>query len=262
MLGIVDDLAGRALLHDDAAVHKDEVVGHVASETHLVSDDDHGHVLGRQIADDLQHLAGQLRIQRARGLVEEQHVRIHGHGTGDGHALLLTARQVARHHRLLVRQPHASQKLAATSERLVLRHLLHADERIGDVLQHGVVREQVEILEHEPETGLCSGDDVLAPVNSASCSVVGAHREVAVGKVARIKGFQQRHAAQKRRLAAARGPDDGQHVASVHRQRNILQNLVVPERLLAVGEAYDRFAFHETPPSRGNNRDASRHGSG
>ena len=124
------------------------------------------------------------------------------------------------------------------------------------------MRKQVEILEHEPETGLCGSDDVLAPVNGSTLGIVRTDGEVAVGKVARIKGFQQRHAAQKRRLAAARGPDDGQHVASVHRQRNILQNLVVPERLLAVGEAYDRFAFHETPPSRGNNRDASRHGSG
>ena len=91
VLGVVDDLASRPLLHDDTAVHEDEVIGHIAGEAHLMGDNDHGHVLGRQIADDLQHLAGQLRIQRARGLVEEQHVRVHGHGPGDGHTLLLTA---------------------------------------------------------------------------------------------------------------------------------------------------------------------------
>ena len=41
VLRVLDDLPRRALLHDDAAVHKDRAVGHVAGKRHLVRDHDH-----------------------------------------------------------------------------------------------------------------------------------------------------------------------------------------------------------------------------
>ena len=67
------------------------MVGHIARELHLVRDDDHGHVLFRKAADDLQHAFRQLGVERRRGLVEEEHRRIEHKGAGDGHALLLPA---------------------------------------------------------------------------------------------------------------------------------------------------------------------------
>src|SRR6266436_7496758 len=40
---VVEHLLGRALFDDDAVVHKDDAVGDIAGEAHLVGDDDHGH---------------------------------------------------------------------------------------------------------------------------------------------------------------------------------------------------------------------------
>ena len=62
--GVIDHLPGVALLHDDAAVHKDHLICHIPCKGHLMGHDDHGGLLLRQGADDPQHLAGQLRVQR------------------------------------------------------------------------------------------------------------------------------------------------------------------------------------------------------
>ena len=59
--------------------------------------DDHGHAVACQVAHDPQHVADKLGIERRRGLVKEHDVRIHRQGAGDGHALLLAARKLARH---------------------------------------------------------------------------------------------------------------------------------------------------------------------
>ena len=57
---------------------------------------DHGRALLGEAADDAQHLARQLRVERAGGLVEAEDVRVHGQRAGDGHALLLPARELVR----------------------------------------------------------------------------------------------------------------------------------------------------------------------
>jgi hypothetical protein len=54
---MVKDLARRALLHDNAAVHKDHAVGDVAGKAHLVRHDDHGHAVACQVTHDTQNVA-------------------------------------------------------------------------------------------------------------------------------------------------------------------------------------------------------------
>ena len=68
----------------------------IARETHFVGDDHHGHALAREIAHHHQHLADQLRIERAGRLVEQQQVRAHRERARDPDALLLSARQPRR----------------------------------------------------------------------------------------------------------------------------------------------------------------------
>ena len=74
--GMLDDLVGIALFHDDAAVHKNHLIRHIPGEGHLMGDDDHGGPLLRQRADDLEHLAGELRVQGGGGFVEAQDIRM------------------------------------------------------------------------------------------------------------------------------------------------------------------------------------------
>ena len=48
---------------------------------------------------------------------------------------------------------------------------------------------------------------------------------------AAISGLQKIHAPQKGGLAGTAGPQDGNHIALVHLQINLLQNFKIPERL-------------------------------
>ena len=94
---MVEDLARRTLFHDNATVHKDDAVGDVAGKAHLVRHHDHSHAITCQVAHDAQDVANKLGVERRRGLVKEHDVRVHRQGAGDRHALLLTARELARH---------------------------------------------------------------------------------------------------------------------------------------------------------------------
>ena len=59
-------------------------------------DDDHGHMLLGEGADDLEHLARELGIERGGRLIEKQDLGVHLERARDGHALLLTAGELAR----------------------------------------------------------------------------------------------------------------------------------------------------------------------
>ncbi|MNO04457.1 hypothetical protein D3C81_2254930 [compost metagenome] len=54
-------------------------------------DDNHRHILLCKLADDTQHLAGQLGIKCRRRLVKQQNVRVQHQRSGDGYPLLLPA---------------------------------------------------------------------------------------------------------------------------------------------------------------------------
>ena len=67
---VLKDSRRRPLLDYDAAVHEDNIVRHIVREGHLMRDDYHGRVLLGKAADDLEHLAGKLRVEGARRLVK------------------------------------------------------------------------------------------------------------------------------------------------------------------------------------------------
>ena len=90
-VGLAEDPVRRTLLEDEALVEEDDAVGDVAREAHLVGGDEHRHPLGGELADDVQHLADELGIERAGHLVEQQQRGIHGQCADDRHALLLAA---------------------------------------------------------------------------------------------------------------------------------------------------------------------------
>jgi hypothetical protein len=61
-----------------------------------VGDHDHRHSFLGQLAHHPQDFVAQFRVQRAGRFVEEHHLRLHGQGAGDGHALLLSAGKLRR----------------------------------------------------------------------------------------------------------------------------------------------------------------------
>jgi hypothetical protein len=93
---VLEEVLGGADLDDLAVGHEDHPVGDLAGEAHLVGDDDHRHAGLGQLLHRVEHLVDHLGVERRGRLVEEHHLRLHGERPGDGHPLLLTARELAR----------------------------------------------------------------------------------------------------------------------------------------------------------------------
>ena len=91
--GAVKICVGRALLEDHAGVEEADAVGDLAGEGHLVRRDQHRHPALGELADHLEHLADELRVEGARDLVEEHQLRVHRERPHDRDALLLAARE-------------------------------------------------------------------------------------------------------------------------------------------------------------------------
>ena len=75
--------AARASLHDDHAVRQ------VNRLFHRVGDEQHrARVLARKLDQLFLHHHPGLRVQRTKGLVHQQHIRVERVGAGNRHALL------------------------------------------------------------------------------------------------------------------------------------------------------------------------------
>ena len=229
--GVLNDLPGGPLLHNDAAVHKDHLVGHVPGEGHLVGDDDHGGLLLGQVPDDLEHLAGELRVQGGGGLVKAEDIRVERQGPGDGHPLLLAAGELAGVVAGPLGEAHFGQQLPAFGLDL-LQNLLFVLLEVGlllgqqfpgqgHVFQRRVLGKEVEGLKYQaevealfPHLALPLGGGIVCVEDDRP-----AHRDgAAVGL------FQKVEAAQQGGLAAARGADDGQGLALFQGEADVLQH--------------------------------------
>ena len=108
---------------------------------------------------EVQDALDQFRVQGAGGLVEEHDFRFHGQGPGDGDALLLAAGEVAGAVVGAFGEADLGEAAAGAFPGFGLGHALDAPEGQGHVLQGGVVREEVEVLEDHADAG-CAGGPV------------------------------------------------------------------------------------------------------
>ena len=203
MLRIREQFLRRLVLLDLAVVDEDDAVGHLAGKAHLVGDHQHGDAGVGQLLHQLQYLAHHLRVQGAGGLVEQNHVRVHGQSAGNGNALLLAAGQALGVDVGLVGQTHTGQQLVgALGNGFLVLQLEQAGGQF-QVLLHGQVGEEVEVLEHHAH--------LLA--HSVDVGIVHLHPFKLDG--AGGGDLQPVQAAQKGGLAAAGGSDQAHHVAAV-----------------------------------------------
>ena len=150
VVGVGDDLLGRADLDELPFIHEVDAVSCLAGECHLMGDHDHRAALVGEALHHLEHLANKRRVQRACRFVEQQHLGLHREGPGDGHALPLTAGQAGRIFVALLPQPDLGQVRLGQFGRLFLVHPLQMDRRLDDVPDHGQMRKEVELLEQHP----------------------------------------------------------------------------------------------------------------
>ena len=132
-----------------------------------MGDDEHRHALLGQLTDNAEHLAHHRRVEGRGRLVEEDDVGLHGQSAGDGHTLFLTAGEARRIDVGLLGQSHLAQQGQSFLTCFCLQHMTQLAGREDDVLQHGLMLEEVERLEHhahllpQPVDWIAFGEDVL-----------------------------------------------------------------------------------------------------
>ena len=94
--GAANISVGRARLQDPARVEEADAVRDVPGEAHLVGRDEHRHAARRELADHVEDLGDELRVECAGDLVKQQEVGLHRERPDDRHPLLLAAREAVR----------------------------------------------------------------------------------------------------------------------------------------------------------------------
>ena len=156
-------------IRDRVGITADNAVGQVhntggvfLSQLRVVRNHDDQTVV-RNLGKQIHNLDARFRIQRAGGLVGQQDLRVVDERTRNGHALHLTARQLARLLVYVVAQAHA---LERTHRAVVAFGTRNARQRQRQlyVRQHRLVRNEVVALEHETNAVVAVGVPVLVLV--------------------------------------------------------------------------------------------------
>ncbi len=168
-----------------------------------MGDDDHGHAVIGQIPHNVQHFADQLGIECGGRLIKEQCLRLHSQGPGDGHTLLLTAREHVRSCLCLAGKSYLLKELHGFFFRFLLIHMLGQHRSQGHIVQHVLQGEEVESLEYHAHV-FAEGPDIR---------ILFAEVLSLVDHLAGGRGLQLVDAAKEGTLAGTGGSDDAHHFA-------------------------------------------------
>ena len=243
-----EDRLRRPFLEDAAVVEEADAVGDVARERHLVRREHHRHPALRELADHLEHLGDELRVERARHLVEQHQLGLHRERAHDRDALLLAAREpvgiVAS--RLSARPNRSSSVVRAARPRrcfdrpsasrgasVTLRSTVMCGKRLYDWKTIPIRR----------RTAFTSRARVIS--------------SPAEQDAARVDRLEQVDAAQERRLAGARGADQADDLVLADREVDAAQHLVLAERLVQALDPRARRVTARRPTGAGGGRAGS-----
>ena len=239
--GVVEDLLGRAGLLDAGLVHDHHAVGHFERLLLVVGDQQAGDVDGVvQPPQPAPQPLADLGVERAEGLVEQQHLGFDGQGASQRHPLPLAAGElagIAVGERFELDQRHQLPDALADGA-CGRAHLARADAQPeGDILEHVHVAEQRIVLEHETH----------APLAGALAGDIAALEEQGAGRIG-VRRFETRDDAQQRGFARAGRAQQGQQLAIVDRQADVAQGGEAAEGLGDVKGFYGQFMPPGWPP--------------
>ena len=202
-------------------------------------DDDHRHAeLGIHALQQVEHLHGRARVERARRLVAQHVMRAVRQRAGDGHALLLAARKLARIARALSSRLTRRSSSWARSALASFGHAAHLEGE-HDVLQHRALLEQAEVLEDHADVRTQLAQLLALEVGD----VDAVDDDTALGRA--LEQVEQAH---ERRLARARFADDAEDVAILDGQVDVLERAVVAVAGVVHLAHVDQFYHRLTPP--------------
>ena len=185
----------------------------------LLNDDDGDAECAVCLAQGLEDQRGAGGVECRGGFVEHQHARAHGKDGGDGHLLLLPARE------------GGDLAVAQVADADGLECLAHApldlvvwDAKVLQTKEHLVFDNRgdhlrVDVLQH-------AADDLRHVGERDFTGVTAVNHDGAKERAGVVVGHSARQAGGKRRLAGARGPDDADKVSLVHIERDVLKRLL------------------------------------
>ena len=184
-----------------------------------MADHHDGGIFGFAVGFDIfQDLCPAGRIKSRGGLVENEHLRLHGDDTGDGHPAFLSAGQIeGRHLQLLLGQTDQLGRFPNPAVDLIglQAHILGAE---GDVLVHRLLKKLVlGVLEHQthPEPGLAGKFLILVDVLTVQQNRAGGGLQQTV-QVLHEGGF-----------AGTGVADDAHELAPLHGEVHVVDGLVL-----------------------------------
>ena len=216
------NLRPRGNLLDRTLAHHRNPVGEHQGLFLIVSDEDcrQPQSLLKPPHFELQRLA-QLAVEGAERLVQEKQPRIEDDRTRQGHTLLLAARQLPWQPLVVARQFDQLQRIGHAPFDLALLDVAHL-ERKRHVLAHVQMGKQRIVLEHHADVtfgrrqpGDLNAVDLDAPV---------------------IRRLEAGHHFQKRRLPRAARTQDGQKLASLDSEGDIVEG---DDRAEALADAFE-----------------------
>src|SRR3989442_1488420 len=172
-----------------------------AARAHVVGDEEHGLVTALpHVEQQLLHHQTRLGVERAEGLVHQQHLRLHHEHARDAHALLHSAGELRRVVGREAFEPHLREQRVDPGPVHLGRHAprLRAER---DVVEHGVPGEEGGLLEDDGAARVraLDGRAVRPPLAGGGPVEAGPHVE-------------------ERGLAAARGAEDRGELVGRHRE--------------------------------------------
>ena len=215
--GHLVEVARRANLLDPAVVENHDLLRHLHRLFLVVRDEDRGHVdLLVQAPQPGPQLLAHRGVERAEGLVEQQHARLDGERPGERHALTLAAGELGRVAVGEAFQVDEAEQLVDPVARLVLGGLADLEAE-GDVVAHRHVLERRVVLKDEADAALAGGG----------------HGRVLAGDehAAAVRVLQARDHAQQRRLAAAARPEQRRQRSVRDLERHVVERDEVAEVL-------------------------------
>jgi len=207
----VVEVVGRAHLHDAAAAHQRDLVGHAHRLMRLMRDQQHGGAcLFQQAQRLIADAVAQAFVEAREGLVHQHDPRFRRQRPCQRHPLLLAPRQLMREHVDMAGHVHPFEQFGDTGA-LVAARALQAE---ADVVGDRQMREEREILEHQAD-GAALGRD----------AVDGVADQLAIDEdLALVLHVHPGDDAQGGRFAAARMAQKAGHLPRLDAQRQVVDD--------------------------------------
>jgi len=215
MLRMQEDLGHRALFDNHPAIEHGDAIAQRAHDVHLMRDHDNRETqTAVDFGQQIEHLARGLWVERAGGLIAQQHLGAIGERARNADALLLPARKLRRIFIALVSQTHQCQQFINARFDLRISQFTGDAQRHGHVLRDRARTQKIEMLK----------DHADALTQGAQAFVAERRDFFAIDpNLATANFFEPVNHAHQGRFARARMADNAVNFASADFEADIAQ---------------------------------------